>query len=136
MVKATNIASTGSGTLRSGAQGIIHLEGKNINLKRNGLRTGSVPQSGFFFGGGFLGSSNYVNDFGITDLWWGTGTNNNVDNKGIPMRIDGMTAFPEFGIPFPESPLHQVIEIFPGSRFAFTNFVILPQFNFGNYAAA
>src|ERR1051326_939970 len=37
MVKSTNIASTGSGTLRSGAQGIIHLEGKKINLKRNGL---------------------------------------------------------------------------------------------------
>ncbi len=51
-VESTNILSTGP--LSSGAHGLIRLEGKTINLTRNGLRTGNplIPSS--FFGGGFV----------------------------------------------------------------------------------
>ncbi|NUN47742.1 MAG: hypothetical protein HUU15_02800 [Candidatus Brocadiae bacterium] len=70
-VAATNIVSTGP--LFSGAHGLIRLEGKNINLTRNGLRTGSTSVSDGF-GLSSLGQSNYLNDVGITDVYWGAGT--------------------------------------------------------------
>src|SRR6185295_7325022 len=41
-VKATNIISTGP-LLSSGAHGLIRLEGKKIDLTRNGIRTGQSP---------------------------------------------------------------------------------------------
>src|SRR5205814_5720267 len=51
---------------------------------------------------------NTFNDpVGVTDLYWGTGTNNNVDNKGKRMPLCGLT--PNFTLPSPTSPLHQVI---------------------------
>src|SRR5438105_5084884 len=135
-VQSTNIASTGAGTLRSGAQGIIHLEGKNVNLKRNGLRTGSVPQSSFFFSGGFLLSSNYQNDFGIFDKWWGVGTKNTLNGQGPGMRIDNLGGSPQFTLPAPSSPNHQVIEVLPGG-FPATVIESLPRrFNATNYTAA
>jgi len=132
-VLSTNIASTGP--LRSGAQGIIHLEGKNINLKRNGLRTGAAPQTNIFFlSGSFLLSSNYSDDFGISDVWWGAGTNNSLTTRGsVPLRLDTG----QFSLPFPTSPTHAVVETFTGTTQVFTNQVILPQFSFlGNYGAA
>jgi len=133
IVQATNIASTGP--LRSGAQGIISLEGKNINLKRNGLRTGAAPPTNnLIFSSSFLFSSNYVDDAGISDLWWGAGTNNNLNNRGLPIQL---SAGGQFSLPFPSSPVHQVVEKLTGSTQLFTNTVILPQFSFfGNYGAA
>ena len=133
MVHATNIASTGP--LRSGQQGLIYLEGNNINVRHTGLHTGFTPQTNLFFGNSFLLSSNYVDDFGISDVWWGAGTNNHLDAKGPPMRVDNLGNFPSFTLPFPETAQHQVIETFQGGGFPFTNTVILPQFNFDNYGA-
>lgn len=134
IVRATNIASTGP--LRSGAQGIIYLEGTNINLKRNGLRTGIAAQPDvLLISGTFLGSSNYVDDYGITDIWWGAGTNNYLNNKGPRMQIDNLGGFPQFSLPAPFSPQHQVVEDFGTGLFS-TNLVLLPQFNFNNFTAA
>ncbi len=134
LVKSTNIASTGTGTLRSGAQGIIHLEGKNINLKRNGLRTGGAPEISSIFSGGFLLSSNYVNDFGIKDAWWGSGTNNTLNGQGPGMPVNNVFGFPRFTLPAPFSPDHEVLRPFGGIPFNFLG--LLPRrFNVSNYTA-
>src|ERR1043166_3063442 len=128
LVQATNITSPA--ILRSGAQGLIHLEGKTLNLGRSGLRTGSAVESSQIFGVGFLLSSNYVNDFGIFDLWWGSGTNNTINGKGPGMRLDGF-GNPFFNLPTPESPSHEVIETFGGFNSTFIESI--PRFNFFNF---
>jgi hypothetical protein len=127
LVSATNITSTGP--LSVGSQGLLRLEGKKINLTRNGLRSGqSLTNSGIFFGSGVL-SSNYFNDFGITDVYWGAGTNNHLDNKGMLMNLTGAGGLDDlvYDLPFPRTPYHQVIEGFSG--FTFTNTLSLPLFN-------
>src|SRR5882672_6062465 len=87
-VAATNITSTGP--LFSGAHGLIRLEGRRINLGRTSLRTGNTELSSGFFAGGFLGLSNYVNDIGIADLYWGGGTGDALAAaNSSAMRIDG-----------------------------------------------
>src|SRR5258706_3375472 len=128
-VAATNIVNTGP--LSSGAHGLIRLEGKRIDLTRNGLRTGADPFTINSFSGGFLGLSNYVNDLGVTDLYWAAGTNNNLMNRGGAMTVDGSSAAPFFNVPNVSSPSHQVIELL-GSSFPFTNSTIIPgSFFFG-----
>ena len=127
LVSATNIISTGP--LSVGSQGLLRLEGHNINLSRDGLRSGqSLTNNGLIFGT-FVGSSNYINDFGITDLYWGTGTNNALDDMGSPLVLSGfggagsLIAQP----PIVRSPSHQVIQRLSG--FSFTNTVTVPQFS-------
>ena len=133
MVHSTNLASTGP--LRSGAEGLIYLEGKNLNLKRNSLKTGS---SGAFFNGGFifssLLSSNYANDFGITDLSWGIGTNNTFNGRGPAMPLTS------FNVPAPRTPNFEETSFLVGSPFSTS--LPRPPFFFGggcnssNYTAA
>jgi hypothetical protein len=120
-VAATNITSTGP--LFSGAHGLVRMEGRRINLTRNALRTGMPPVFTGIFGGGFLGLSNYVNDLGVTDLYWGTGRGNAVDNSRVSaMRVDGTG----FTLPNPFSPLHDIIQPLTFSGSFFTNRTSLP----------
>ena len=123
-VESTNISSTGP--LSSGAHGLIRLEGKKIDLTRNGLRTGNPLVFAGIFGGGFvtIGSSNYVNDLGVRDLYWGAGTGNAVANsRASAMPLDGAN----FTLPSPSSPSHEIIETFSTSGFYFTNTTIIPS---------
>lgn len=103
-VAATNITSTGP--LFSGAHGLIRLEGNNINLKRNALRTGdSLDFVGSFSS---VGQSNYLNDVGVSDLDWGGWIGDAVATDRIRgMRSDG-TSNPTLTLPNPSSTLHDV----------------------------
>jgi hypothetical protein len=135
-VSARNIISTGP-LLQSGAHGVIHLEGERIDLTRNALRTGETPLPFNIFGGGFsyLGVSNYINDVGITDLYWATGTNNSTRPAG-PMTIDGTVSPPDFSLPIPRSPIHDTISQFFGRPFTNTTAIPLGGFFGGSYAVA
>jgi len=147
-VAATNITSTGP-LLTSGAHGLIKLEGRRVNLARNALRTGSSPTLSIFGGGFSLSrSSNYVNDLGITDLYWGWGTNNSMRSGGGAMPINGTTFRPNFNLPTPTSPIHDVVApsflgrfftnstAIPGAFVVGTNLVGLNQFTTGWAAVA
>jgi hypothetical protein len=158
-VRATNIVSTGP--LQASAEGIIRLEGKKINLTRDTLLTGSFGDQGtnLVFFGGFLGLSNYVNAFGVSDVYWAYGTNNALDGRGGAMSLTGPPGIDVSDPTCPGTPLHAVIEpsLFGGigSGFLFTNFTSLPtytlcsfgsnpgfpnffgsNFNFGRFATA
>jgi hypothetical protein len=137
-VQANNIISPGP--LNAGSDGLIRLEGKSIDLTRSGLRTGDDPFGTAFFGSS-VGASNYVNDPGVSDLYWGVGVNNRLDNMGQPMGLGANRTAndPFFELPCPQSPTHQVIEAQFG--FLFTNLVFLPTlapcsfFGSSNYTA-
>jgi hypothetical protein len=123
-VAATNITSTGP--LFSGAHGLIRLEGRNINVSRTSLRTGSTIASTVFLGGGFLGLSNYVNDIGVTDLYWGEGIGDRLAAaNSTTMRLDGQAFRPRFSLPLPSSTQHEVItpSTFGGTVFTNTTWV-------------
>ncbi|HXJ61289.1 MAG TPA: hypothetical protein VNU68_31985 [Verrucomicrobiae bacterium] len=136
-VAATNIISTGP-LLQSGPHGLIRLEGQRIDLVRNAIRTGSTPLPPTLFGGGFsvVGASNYVNDVGITDLYWATGTNNSTRGGAGPMPIDGSIRPPDFSLPVPRSPSHDVISVSFGLPFTNTTVIPLGGLFGGSYAVA
>ena len=146
LVAATNIVS--SGPLFSGAHGLIRLEGRTINLSRTALRTGTTTLSSGIIGGGFLGLSNYVNDVGIFDLYWGEGEGDALAaNRRRAMRVDGQGFQPNLTLPTPLSTTHEVITPSFPSSFLFTNTTIVPgsffsgtnsffNTNLVNYAAA
>lgn len=103
-VAATNITSTGP--LYSGAHGLIRIEGNNINLRRNSLRTGD--SQGFFGSLSSVGQSNYLNDVGVRDLDWGGWEGDAVAaDRRRGMRSDG-TSNPTLTLPAPSSTLHEV----------------------------
>ena len=72
-VKATNVVI--SGPVSSGPQGLIRIAGKDVDLTRVGLRTGSALGGSFFGGQNFTGSTNYFNAGGVTDMYWAVGSN-------------------------------------------------------------
>lgn len=123
-VRATNIFSSGS--MESGAQGLIRLVGKNIDVSRNGLRTGNPPGGSFFGGQNQDPSPTYFNAAGVTDIYWAVGTNNVIGGAGTLMPLNGFS--PNFTVPFSRSPSHQVLQ--PVGRRIFTNTVSLPKFSF------
>src|SRR6266849_6542902 len=120
LVASTNITS--AGPLNVGPAGLLRLDGSYINLRRDGLR--AAIQTTTFFGGGFLDVSNYFNPAGVTDLYWGAGANNHLDTMGTPMPLN----LGNFGLPNPQSPVHQVERLFFG--FSITNLISIPSFNF------
>ncbi len=130
-VQATNILS--KGPLSSGAHGVVHLEGKKVHVPRIGIRTGSSSASSLInVGTSFLGTSNFVNDVGITDLYWATGLNNSLTPNDPPMNLDAQS----FTLPNPSSPVHDVVTRSFG--FTFTNSSIIPggYFFFGTNLSA
>ncbi|MGC8886731.1 MAG: hypothetical protein ACP5MG_06195 [Verrucomicrobiia bacterium] len=132
IISATNVVNTG--LLFGGVAGLLHIDGKDVNLSRSGIRAGEVQQS-FIFGDGRNLGQTYVNAPGISDYWWGAGTNNNLGTNGRPITLGGFGFAQNFDIPFTLSPLHQVRQIFLGRLT--TNLVQLPYFSIsGNYTAA
>lgn len=126
LINATNIII--SGPVDTDATGLIRLTGRNVILNRNGLRSGLA--SGTYFGGGRTYGSNYFNAIGVSDLYWGVGTNNMI-NGGPAMNLNAFP--PNFNLPFPLSPYHQVIRVFFGQRY--TNLVVVPSFSSFNFGA-
>lgn len=123
LASADDIVSTGP--LTAGPAGLLRLQGNNINLSRNGLRTGVL--SNVVFGGGSTFDTNYSNPAGVTDIYWGAGTNNTFSSPGNPMVLNQGN----FIWPFISSPLHQVIFNFGG--FLFTNFTSVGGFGYGAF---
>lgn len=128
-VSATNIISPGA--LHGGPQGLIRLSGKNVDLSRARLRSGPSDAAAFFGGDNF--GSNYTSAAGVTDIYWGVGTNDHVDNRGMAMQLTGFGADSlNYTSPLFESPFHQVITpSFFGSLF--TNIVSVGGFNYGAF---
>lgn len=69
IIAATNVLNQGDIRVDSG--GLVHIEGKTVNLTRSAV--GIQP---IFGGVGFLTPTNFVPDVGILDLYWG------MDNSG------------------------------------------------------
>jgi hypothetical protein len=130
-VKATNIVSTGP--LDAGASGLIRLAGKNVSVNRTTLRTGNSPGVSLFGGDNFDAIRQYDSAPGVTDTYWAVGTNNSLDPATGPVRLNGFR--PNFTLPFPTAPVHEVLQLF--LRRSFTNSVFLPKFrSFGHDAFA
>jgi len=54
-------------------------------LRGNGIRAG--PTNGAFTASGFnLGSTNYFDPVGVSDVYWGVGTNNTLNGQGGACR--------------------------------------------------
>jgi hypothetical protein len=124
LASADNIISTGP--LAAGPAGLIRLEGQNINLTRNGLRTGQTTN--VVFGGGFTSfGTNYSSPPGVSDVYWGSGTNNTLNGMGPPMVLNQGN----FNWPFVISPPHQVVFNFGG--FLFTNLTTVGGFGYGAF---
>ncbi|HEY2953194.1 MAG TPA: hypothetical protein VGK40_11450, partial [Verrucomicrobiae bacterium] len=131
-LRATNIID--SGPIDCGALALGHLEGDDISLRRAGLRVGPALNGFQDFGGLEFVDNNgniieYINDAGIVDQYWAIGINNRLDNRGRPMPLGtsfGGFTFTPFDLPFPQSPVHQVMENLFG--LPFTTFASVPLF--------
>jgi hypothetical protein len=130
LISATNIVSTGP--LISGSLGLMRLTGGNVKLSGNALRAGGGANG---FSSGFNSISNYIDPTGVSDLYWGAGTNNTMTGRSTLMRLD-QGNFDVTAPNFSSAP-HQVVT--PGP-FPFTNVTTLPAFfsgtssGFGAYA--
>ncbi len=125
-VAASNIVATGP--LFSGTHGLVRLEGNKIDVSRNALRTGSSVGPTFRFGSSFFtGASNYVNDVGIRDLYWGGGRGDSVAaaRSGL-MNLTPNSFYPNFNAATPSSTIHEIIQPSSFSSFLFTNTTTVP----------
>jgi hypothetical protein len=115
---------TNSGLLHCTDQGVVRLSGATINMARGRLRAGE-PVSPFpsGFGGSYLFETNYFNEVGITDLYWGAGSNNVLSGAGSPMRLDS-PATPNFSVTNLGSALHSIA--FQGGSSFVTNLNVIP----------
>lgn len=108
---------TNSGQLSVAPQGLLQVRGQNVNVSHGALTSGggNAPATS----DGFAGGDFYRNPSGITDRYWGAGTNNVFDPPGgtAAMPLNTLT------VPNPTTPFHQVV--FAGS--SFTNRIRLPN---------
>lgn len=127
---------TNSGTLNATEQGLIKLDGNILNLTRGRLRTGTSTDFNAFFGGGWLGNTNgYFNDPGITDVYWGVGTNNVVAGMGATMQLSTPGGVPSFSPPY-SSAVHQAIQPTPSGFFTNQGLVIQDSFQGNSFMTA
>lgn len=127
LVDSDSIVSSGS--LNATPQGLIRLTGNTVNVARGKIRTGAPVQGTFFSGAFYLYDTNYFNDIGISDLYWGAGTNNVLSGTG-PDMILSLTNFgsaPNFSLDGIRSAIHSVAErpLFGGGLFT-NNFNSIP----------
>ena len=64
VVAASNIVN--KGTLSVGGNGLLNLRGTNVNVARSALEVTALQARGSSIFG-----TNYINDVGINDVWWG-----------------------------------------------------------------
>ena len=65
-VNASNVVN--KGTLSVGGGGWLRVVGTNVDMARGALEVTALQPTG----GAVIGQTNYINDVGITDLYWGT----------------------------------------------------------------
>jgi hypothetical protein len=122
--RANNIIA--HGRINSLTGGRIRLEGKNIDVERGSLQ--AVVDPSVSFDSVDLRPTNYVNQIGVEDVYWGAGGGGRMTTlASIPITLTGN--------PFPvppatlSSPVHEVI--WP----AFTNLSYTNFFSQSNYAS-
>lgn len=113
LVSASSIIS--SGPLGTSEGGLLRLTGNSINLNRNSVRAGGGM--GFSSSGFMFSETNYFDPSGVTDNYWGIGTNS--------LRVDGANFDPaSFSV---GSPGHGVTT----APFGSSNNVRIPSFYAG-----
>jgi hypothetical protein len=111
-VNATNILN--KGTLSVGGNGWLRLIGTNVNVARSALEVAALQPTG----SPTINQTNYLNDVGIQDVWWGQ-TNGLTFNSATV--YSGTTA---------TAPRHTV-QIGPGGPNVQQSFSIIQPFAFG-----
>jgi hypothetical protein len=124
VASATNLVN--SGYLNGDDQAVIQLSGQNIDLSRSRIRTAQpLDDTYYLYGGVYLLSTNYYNDPGVYDLYWGVGQDGVLGGQGTLMPLNGQPfTTPSFYPPFPSSPQHEVLD-----SYGFTNVVTVPYMN-------
>ena len=102
---ATNIHS--SGIIASSADGLLKISGQTVDLRDSGIKTGSSAT---------IASTTF------STVYWGRGANQRMTTTNGGFRING----PNFTLPAPFSPIHEVIQLFGGA--AFQTFAQVPNF--------
>ncbi len=131
-VAATNIFSPGPLTV--GPSGLLRLEGNNVNISRSIVRAGLSPYLvDPDYGLGRDNGGTYYNPRGVSDAYWGTGTNSNLGTNGARFNLP-FIGLQYFEPPYASTPSHQVLErsTFSGNRI-FTNSYSLPSFYTDSY---
>ena len=122
-VDSTNIINRG--TMGVTARGLLQLTGNKIDLKGGALVASDSTFAGYTISLDSVTSTNYSNEPKITDLYWGTGTNNVFKGQGSGIDLgSGQMDTNSF---FFGSGNHDVVEVF--SSFLFTNSTQVPQFS-------
>ena len=119
-VNATNVFS--DGFLTVGSQGFMSLNAKHMNLTRGGLQ--SLPNTGRSGTIIIVGTNQFIPDLGITDNYWGVGTNNNVNITGILTGSGGFYTAnsPQHNVQYPGGLGARVsVLVSPANSFVFTN---------------
>lgn len=118
-ISATNIVN--KGTLTAGANGWLKILGTNVDVARSALEVPAiVPTGGAIVNNG----TNYINDVGINDVWWGQ------------TNVPNMTPMPGFSIVNiyngnrATAPPHSV-QIGPGGGNGNVSFSVPQPFAFG-----
>lgn len=111
-VSASNVVN--KGTLIVGGNGWLKILGTNVNLARSALEVTALMPAGSFI----IGQTNFSNDVGISDIWWGQ-TNGFTFNSANLYNGNIATA-----------PSH-LVQVGPGGPFVFESFSIQQPFTFG-----
>ncbi len=91
LIDATNVVNRGG--LSVGAQGLLRIDGQNVQLSRSGLRAGEDPTAPINQGAVF--EPFYSNDTGVQDLYAGAGVNNALDPATPgPFRLQVLSSLP------------------------------------------
>ncbi|HXG46172.1 MAG TPA: hypothetical protein VNO52_00985 [Methylomirabilota bacterium] len=123
-VSASNIVSEGA--LESGASGLVRLSGGDIDLDFIGVRAGNREGQIFSGGQNLVGQPFFTPAPGVTDQYWGVGSNNVFQGTGAAVPINGSNFF----VPLSSSPLHGVQQFVFG-RYA-SNTAQVPSFLSGS----
>ncbi|MBI5387366.1 MAG: hypothetical protein HZA90_22115 [Verrucomicrobia bacterium] len=139
LISASN--ATSSGSMQCSDQGFLRVDGGNVSLARSGLKAMATPGGCTFFdpASSYINNNAYLNDPGISDLYWAGGTNNAIGTNGTLLDLTDPNF--NFGVPNTVSPIHEVMTTIYG--YLWTNNVRLPGFNllsgcgynFGRYQA-
>lgn len=130
-INAANVIN--SGRLSIGEAGRITILATNgvMDLGRSGISAATTLTAGGLFCGSLPFGTNYSSEANITDLYWGAGRNNNQGTNGVRLNLAQINAggflVPNFILPFPSTPAHQVIQRFTFSSLLFTNTITLPN---------
>jgi hypothetical protein len=77
VVAASNIVN--KGTLSVGGNGLLNLRGTNVNVARSALEVTTLQPVGSII----IGQTNYINDVGIDDVWWGQTNGLTFDSSSV-----------------------------------------------------